>query len=68
MMEEIDAGLGLVKEIRSLGNPPPIYLLSGVGAELQRSVDRSSLGVAGVLQKPIAPDSLLGMVKATLKA
>ena len=68
MMEKVDAGLDLVNEIRALGDPPPIYLLSGVGNELHRYVDQSSLGVAGVLQKPIAPDSLLKIIEANLKA
>lgn len=68
MMEEIDSGLSLVKEIRALGDPPPIYLLSGVGRELQKTVDDATIGVTGTLQKPVAPDTLLSIVKSNLKA
>ena len=68
MMEEIDAGLSLVREIKELGDPPPIYLLSGVGKDLQSRVDPAAIGIVGVLQKPVAPDSLLAMVRAKLNA
>jgi CheY-like chemotaxis protein len=68
MMEEIDAGLTLVGQITELGDPPPIYVLSGVGKEVQRHVDQASLGVNGVLQKPISPDSLLGLLDANLRS
>ena len=66
MMEEVDAGLNMVRAIKDLGDPPPIYLLTGVGKELQQNVDPASLGIVGVLQKPVAPDSLLAMVRAKL--
>ena len=67
MMEEIDTGLNLVKEIKALGDPSPICLLSGLGQELQRNVDQSSLGVVGTLQKPVPPDTLLNVIKSHLK-
>ena len=55
MMEEVDAGTNFVKDVRALGNPPPIYMLSSVGDNLNLSTDYSALGLSGVLQKPVNP-------------
>ena len=67
MMEEIDAGTHFVKEVRLLGNPPPIIMLSSVGNSLALSTSYSDLGLDGLLQKPIDPESLLSMLKAELR-
>ncbi len=66
MMEEIDAGTNFVKEVKALGEAPPIYMLSSVGDDLSISTDYSQLGLNGVLQKPIKPDSLLSTIRAKL--
>jgi DNA-binding response OmpR family regulator len=67
MMEEIDAGMGFVKEVRALGNTAPIYVLSSVGDDLDKATDTSALGLTGVLQKPINNDFLLSMLKTKLR-
>jgi two-component system cell cycle response regulator len=67
MMEEIDTGLGLIKEIQSLGNKAPLYLLSSTGDYLQGVTDLSGLGVTGVFQKPLSPDFLLSLLQRKLK-
>ena len=67
MMEEVDAGTNFVKEIKALGEAPPIYMLSSVGDTLTISTDYSALGLAGVLQKPINPNVLTATLKARLK-
>ncbi len=66
MMEEVDSGTNLVKEIKALGPTPPIYMLSSVGDGLNLSTDYSQLGLSGVLQKPINPQTLLSTLKARL--
>ena len=66
MMEEVDSGTNLVKEIKALGPTPPIYMLSSVGDGLNLSIDYSQLGLSGVLQKPINPQILLSTLKARL--
>ena len=67
MMEEIDAGTAFVREVRALGGvTPPIYMLSSMGDNLNLNVDYSELGLAGVLQKPINPPTLLSALKARL--
>jgi len=67
MMEEIDSGSSLVKELRFQGCEAPIYMLSAVGDALHQSIDTSELGVAGVFQKPIKPEDLLATLEAQLK-
>ncbi len=67
MMEEVDAGTSFVKELRAMGNTAPIYMLSSVGDNLSMSTDYSELGLAGVFQKPIDPDSMLKVLKTKLK-
>jgi DNA-binding response OmpR family regulator len=67
MMEEIDAGMRLIKEIYSLGNKAPLYVLSSTGDYLQGVVDLSGYGVTGVFQKPLNPDFLLSLLQTKLK-
>jgi DNA-binding response OmpR family regulator len=67
MMEEIDAGTSLVKEVRALGNTAPVYVLSSVGDSLNLTTDFSALGLTGVFQKPINSEMLLALLKAKLK-
>jgi len=66
MMEEIDAGTDLVKELRLAGNTAPIYMLSSAGDNLNATTDYSALGLAGVFQKPITPNMLLALLKSKL--
>lgn len=66
MMEEVDAGTRLVKELKLLGNTAPIYMLSSVGDNLSMVTDYSDLGLAGVLQKPVDEQQLLTILKAKL--
>ncbi len=67
MMEEVDAGVNLVKDLRALGTTAPVYMLSSVGDNLDMSIDYSQLGLAGVFQKPIDTDALLKILAAKLK-
>lgn len=67
MMEEIDAGTSFVKELQALGNEAPIYMLSSTGDQLSATVEYSQLGLAGVFQKPLDPQTLLGLLKAKLQ-
>ncbi len=68
MMEEIDAGANLVKDLKLLGNKAPIYLLSGAGNGMTDNVDYSQLGFSGVFQKPIKNERLISIIKAKLKS
>ena len=67
MMEEVDAGINFVKELKILGNTAPIYMVSSVGDDLSISTDYSELGLAGVFQKPIDHNHLLAILRTKLK-
>jgi len=67
MMEEVDAGTGLVKELKALGSRVPVYMLSSVGDQMARHLDTTTLGLAGVFQKPISTSVLLATLKVRLK-
>ena len=67
MMEEVDAGTNFVKELKASGNTAPVYMLSSVGDSLTVSADYAELGLTGVFQKPIDPDTLLAILKKKLK-
>jgi len=66
MMEEVDAGINFVKEIKALGPTPPLYMLSSVGDSLISNTDFTKLGLDGVFQKPIKPNILLETIKIRL--
>jgi DNA-binding response OmpR family regulator len=66
MMEEVDSGTSLVKELRLLGNTAPIYMLSSAGDQLNAVTDYAELGLDGVFQKPIDPKLLLKTLKEKL--
>ncbi len=66
MMEEVDAGTGMVKELKLLGNQAPIFLLSSVGDNLSMTTDYASLGLAGVFQKPVDRLHLLNVLRMAL--
>jgi two-component system response regulator ResD len=68
MMEEVDSGASFVKEIRASGSIVPIYMLSSVGDNLSQTADTSSLGLAGVFQKPIDREALLSVLQLKLGA
>jgi len=67
MMEEVDAGTSLVKELKAAGNTKPVYMLSSVGDNLNVTIDYAELGLAGVFQKPINNQQLLTVLKTKLK-
>ncbi|MCK4340722.1 MAG: response regulator [Phycisphaerae bacterium] len=67
MMEEVDAGTSLVRDLKAEGNTKPVYMLSSVGDNLNLNIDYSELGLAGVFQKPIDNQQLLSVLKTKLK-
>ncbi len=66
MMEEVDSGTGFVKELTLRGNTAPVFMLSSVGDSLSKTTNTSSLGLAGVFQKPLEPDKLVAAITARL--
>lgn len=66
MMEEIDTGTSMVRDLRLAGCTVPIFMASSVGDALQISTDTATLGLAGVLQKPLDFDNLLTLIRSKL--
>jgi len=66
MMEEVDAGMTLAKELRAAGASIPVFLLSSVGDALSMERALEELGVAAVLQKPIRGETLVGILRSRL--
>jgi two-component system alkaline phosphatase synthesis response regulator PhoP len=67
MMESIEAGKNFVKELRLLNNKAPVYMLSSVGDALASNIDVTELGLQGVFQKPIEPNTLIKTLEVKLK-
>lgn len=63
MMEKIDAGIRLVREIREADKKVPVYLLSDIGKLTAANIDIYELGCSGTLQKPYDVDELLRLIK-----
>lgn len=66
MMEEVDAGTRFVRELRALGSRAPILMATSLGDELSLTTSSADLGLAGLLQKPIDPDTLLRLIASRL--
>lgn len=66
MMEEVDAGMTLTKELRAAGAAIPVFLLSSVGDALSLERATEELGVAAILQKPIRAETLVGILRSRL--
>lgn len=66
MMEEVDAGTHLLRELKAEGNTKPVYILSSVGDMLHAQADDVALGATGVLQKPLSIEALGRILKEKL--
>jgi len=67
IMEEVDAGMSLIKELRALNDKVPLFMLSSTGDYFYTTLDANALGLAGVFQKPLKPQVLLKLLEARLK-
>ena len=67
MMEEVDTGTSMVRDLKMAGCTVPILVASSVGDALQTSTDTTELGLAGVLQKPLDFNILLTLIKSKLQ-
>jgi DNA-binding response OmpR family regulator len=66
MMEEIDSGTGLVKELKLAGNRAPVLLLSSLGDSLTTAASTRELGLDAVFQKPVNFEAMLKTIRAKL--
>ena len=63
MMEEVDSGVQLAKDIRIEDREVPMYMLSGAGDELHMNINEGDLGLSGVFQKPLDPERMVKTIK-----
>jgi len=68
MMEEVDDGMVMARELRSQGFTAPILMLSSIGKVLGQDFDRDDeiLPVDEFIDKPVDPRILLDKVAAVL--
>ena len=67
MMESVDSGRAFARELIALDNQAPVYLLSSVGDSMSQNISATDLGLSGMLQKPLDPNTLLALLKSKLK-
>ena len=67
MMEEVDTGTSMVRDLKMAGCTVPIIVTSSAGDALHMSTDYAELGLAGVLQKPVDFNVLLALIRSKLK-
>ena len=67
MMEEVDTGTAMVRDLKMAGCTAPVIVTSSAGDALHMSTDYAELGLAGVLQKPVDFDLLLALIRSKLQ-
>ncbi len=67
MMESIDSGIRLARDIREKNGRVPLYLLSDIGRISSENIDLKKLGCNGAFQKPFDPDELIRVIKLELE-
>jgi two-component system response regulator ChvI len=63
MMETVDAGLVLARDLRARCSHARLYLLSSMGDGLTGQIDPTEAGFDGVFQKPLKPELLLSTLE-----
>lgn len=67
MMEKVDSGQHVARELRDSGYEGPVYLLSSAGDTVRYNIDPRALGLSGIFQKPIDPKKLADTLKVKLQ-
>ena len=63
MMERMDSGFRICKDIRESDQKVKIYMLSSVGSDNAGTTDVHEVGFNGSMEKPVSPEYLLKMVE-----
>jgi len=66
MMESIDTGVSLVREIKARYPRVQVILISSIADAVDNRYDFSKIGFDGFLKKPIDPELLVGAVREAL--
>ncbi len=63
MMEHMDSGFRVCRDIRESDQQVKIYMLSSVGSDNAGTTDVHEVGFNGAMEKPVSPEYLLKMVE-----
>ncbi len=63
MMESIDAGVKIIREIRRVNKTVPVFLLSSIGDATASNINIEELGFNGIFQKPVNLDNMLAVIE-----
>ena len=66
-MEEVNSGVDMVRVLRERGCVCPVFLLSSAADTVKHNIRPGDYGLDGLLQKPVAPDTLLETVRKALR-
>lgn len=67
MMERIDSGIRLARDIREIDTAVPVFLLSDIGRITAENLEAYRLECDGVFQKPFRIDELLERIAVALR-
>ena len=68
MMEEVNSGVDMVRVLRERGCVCPVFLLSSAADTVKHNIRPGDYGLDGLLQKPVAPETLLETVRRAFGA
>ncbi len=64
MMENVDSGTTVARELKNSNFGGLVYMLSSAGDTVRYNLDARELGLAGIFQKPVAPEALIATLRA----
>jgi DNA-binding response OmpR family regulator len=67
MMESIDEGIKIVREMKQICKTTPVFLLSSIGNATADNINIDELGFNGMFQKPVNLDNMLAVIENQLK-
>ena len=67
MMERIDEGIMIVREMKRIDRTIPVFLLSSIGDATSDNINFMELGFNGIFQKPANLDNMLDVIEKQLK-
>ena len=67
MMERIDEGIMIVREMKRIDRAIPVFLLSSIGDATSDNINFMELGFNGIFQKPANLDNMLAVIEKQLK-
>jgi DNA-binding response OmpR family regulator len=67
MMESMDEGIKIVREMKQIRKTTPVFLLSSIGSATADNINIDKLGFKGIFRKPVDLDNMLAVIEKQLK-